>query len=378
MDMKWLVVALLSATTSVRAGGIDRSGQGLGVLFEDGARVEMSWAHVAPSVRGVDLLGGKTGDVAGDYALTSLSAKLDVNDRLSLAMVADQTYGADILYGPASPLLGGTEVDVAAHALLGLARFRVDPAFSVHAGLRVQRSAATVSLRGLAYGPVDGYRVRLGPDNEFGWVAGAAWEQPDIAMRLALTYHDAIDHRLATTETGPRIDPDGPGPAPDLPLLDGRSTTRISTPRALNFDFQTGIAPDTLLFGQARWAKWSEFRVVPARFLAVTGEGLIELSDTRTYTLGVGYRLNERWSGALALTREAKGDPLVSPLAPVNGRRGVSLAAMHTRGAVKISAGVSYIELGDALLETGTPDTQRATMRGNDTLAFGIKVSGAF
>lgn len=372
------LLALYLVSGLATAGGIDRSAQGLGALFEDGAAIEASYAHVAPDVRGVDLAGGATGDVAGDYTLASLSAKVDVDDRLSLAVVADQTYGADVLYGPGSPLLGGTEVEVAAHALLGLARYRLDDAFSAHAGLRAQRASATVSLGGLAYGPVNGYRVGLGPDSALGWVVGAAYEKRAIALRLALTYHSAIEHALATRETGPEIDPDGAGPLPALALLDGDSTTQISTPRAVNLDFQTGIAADTLLFGQVRWVKWSEFRVVPARFLALTGEGLIELDDTRTYSLGLARRVNERWSGVVSLTHEAKGDPLVSPLAPVNGRRGIGLAAVYSSAGLKVSAGLSYVKLGDALLETGTPDTQRATMRGNETRAVGIKLAWTF
>lgn len=376
MTKAWMLVGTLLAT-SAAAGGIDRSGQGLGALFEKGPYLEVSLARVAPRIKGVDLAGGPTGDVVGDHAQVGLSAKFDVDESLSLALVADQTYGADLLYGQSSPLLGGTLVDESSHALLGLARYRLDDTFSVHGGLRAQRSSAEIRLRGLAYGPVNGYRVLLGPDTEYGLVAGFAYEKPQIALRLALTWHSAIEHKLDTRETGPLIDPDGPGPSPTLALLDGTSITRISTPRAVNLDFQSGIAPDTLLFGQLRWANWSEFRVDPARFLAVTGEGLIELDDTRTWTLGLARRFNDRWSGVLSFSYEAKGDPLVSPLAPVNGRRGTTLALIHSRDRLRVTAGISHIKLGDALLETGTPDTQRATMSGNATVGMGVTIGWA-
>lgn len=367
--MKWTWLAavwLASQSSSLLAGGIDRSGQGLGALFEAGNHLEISLAGAAPSVEGIDLAGGATGNVGGDYRMASLSAKFDVDQRLSLAVVLDQTYGADLRYGETSPLLGGTRVDEDSDALLGLVRYRLGERFSIHGGLRVQRSSAEVRLNGLAYGPVSGYRVRLGPDTATGIVAGVAYERPEIALRLAATYHDAVDHALATTETGP------------FALLDGRSTTRISTPRAINLDFQTGIAADTLLFGQLRWADWSAFRVDPQRFMAVTGEGLIELDDTRTMTLGIAQRFNPRWSGALSVNYEAKGDPLVSPLSPVNGRRGATLAAIYTTDRWRVTAGISHVKLGDALLETGTPDTQRASMRGNRVLGLGLKVGWSF
>lgn len=368
-------LALAAATAS--AGGIDRSGQGLGPLFEQGNYLELSYSHVVPSVQGVDLAGGPTGDVIGNHGLTSLGAKFDVNAKLSLAAVLDQPYGAKLLYLQSSPLLGGTRVDAASHALLGLARYRLDNAFSVHGGLRIQKSSATIDLRGLAYGPINGYRVRFDADTAASWVAGAAYERPDIALRLAATYHAAIKHKLDTGETGPATDPDGAGPLPAMGLLDGRSTTRIDTPAAINLDAQMGIARDTLLFGQVRWVDWSAFRVEPARFLALTGEGLIELKDTRTHTLGIAHRFDARWAGSLALNREGKGAPLSSPLSPINGRHGLTLAAIYTEGRMRITAGISYLKLGDARLETGTPDTQRATMSGNSLVGLGVKVGWA-
>ena len=359
----WL---LATATTPVLAGGIDRTGQGLGALFENGRYLEMSVTQVTPRVKGTDLMGGTTGDVAGDYVLPALSLKVDASDKLSLAVVADQTYGAKVLYGQGSPLLGGTLVDVTSYGILGLARYRINENFSVHGGLRLQTSSATVRLKGLAYGPVSGYQLRLKSDTALSPAVGVAFEKSEMALRVAATYHAAIHHRFGTSETAP------------LAPLNGSSTTPIILPRAVNLDFQSGISSDTLIFGQLRWVNWSEFRVDPARFLALTGEGLIELKDTRTWTLGLARQFSERWAGALSVNYEGTGDPLSSPLSPVNGRRGLTLAVIHTQDRVKITTGVSYIKLGDARLETGTPDTERATMRGNATIGVGIKVGYQF
>lgn len=359
-----LLLAVLPASTW--AGAIDRSGQGLGALFEQGRYFEASISQVSPRVQGTDLLGGSTGDVAGRYFLPTMSVKIDANDQLSFALVADQTYGADILYGEGSSLLGGTRVDVSSHALLGLARYRFNENFSAHAGLRVQNSSATVRLNGLAYGAVSAYEVKLGADTETGPVVGAAFEIPAIALRVSATYHDAIKHQLDTRESAP------------LAPLNGTSKTEINTPRAVNLDFQTGIADSTLLFGRVRWVKWSEFRVDPALFFAVTGEGLIDLKNTNTYTLGVARQFSDHWSGAISMDYEKRGDPLNSPLAPVNGRKGLTVAAIYRWDRTKITVGMSYTRLGDAALETGTPDVQRATMSGNSSLGFGIGIGTAF
>lgn len=373
-----LAAAVLAALAMpAAASGIDRSGQGLGPLFEAGDYLEMSYSHVEPRVKGMDVTGGATGDTVGAHALASLAVKYDLNEKLSFAAVLDQPYGAKLHYRSSSPLLGGTQVDEASHALLGLLRYRLDPALSVHGGLRIQASSATIELRGLAYGRVDGYRVQFEENTAASWVAGLAYEMPEIALRVAATYHGATRHKLATSETGPAIDPDGAGPLPAMRLLDGTSTTRISTPAAVNLDAQTGIAPDTLLFGQVRWVEWSEFRVDPARFFAVTGAGLIDLQDSRGYTLGLARRFAARWTGALALNHETRRDDYNSPLSPTNGRRGITLAAIYTEGRLKLTTGLTYMKLGDALLETGTPDTLRARMSGNSLLGLGFKVGWA-
>ncbi len=366
MKVHTFALGLLALNAAAaQAGGIDRSGQGLGVLFEPGNYVEGSFSQVSPNVTGMDVANGATGSVVSRYPMASLSAKLQVSPTLSVALVMDQPYGAKLLYANSTPLLGGTQVDVSSSALLGLARWHIHEHFSLHGGLRVQQANAEVRLQGLAYGPVSGYRVQLASDTSYSPVVGMAYELPHIGMRVVGTYHAATVHNMPTHETG------------GFAMLNGQSTTRINTPRAINLDFQTGLASSTLLFGQLRWVNWSEFRVDPQRFMAVTGEGLIELRDSRGYTLGLAQRLSSRWSGAASLHHEAKGAPLVSPLSPVNGRRGATLAAIFTEGRLRVSAGLSYMKLGDAMLETGTPDTQRAAMQGNHTVGVGVTVGWA-
>ncbi len=366
MKAPTVAAALISLNAFVAtAGGIDRSGQGLGALFETGDYIEASLSAVSPRVDGQDVSGAATGVVTGRYPMAGMSAKFEINPRLSVAWVLDQPYGARVLYGPGSPLLGGTQVDVSTSALLGLARWRLTEQFSVHGGMRLQHASAEVRLKGLAYGPMSGYRVRLGTDTAFSPVAGVAFELPDMALRVVATYHGATTHDMPTSESG------------GFDLLNGQSRTQVSTPRAVNLDFQTGIASQTLLFGQLRWVNWSAFRVDPQRFMAVTGEGLINLKDTRTTTLGLAQRFSPNWTGAVSLNHESRGQPLVSPLAPVNGRRGVTLAAIYTEGRLRISAGLSYIRLGDAKPETGTPDTPRASMQDNHTRGLGVTLGWA-
>ena len=47
-----------------------------------------------------------------------------------------------------------------------------------------------------------------------------------------------------------------------------QDTTDVDTPQSVQLDFQTGVAPKTLVFGYVRWVDWSEFSISPARLRA--------------------------------------------------------------------------------------------------------------
>jgi long-subunit fatty acid transport protein len=349
--------ACLTATPAL-AGGLDRSGQSIGIIFEEGRWAEFSLGFVAPSLSGTDVLGGDTGDVGNAYLLPGIGYKADLNSQVSYALIYDQPYGADVLYGSGSALLGGTSAEAASHALTGILRYKMSERFSVHGGLRLQAIDAAVTLSGLAYGGLSGYSVDFDTGFGVGALAGVAYEIPDIALRVALTYNSAISHDLATTE--------------NFFPIPGNETTIVS-PQSVNIDFQTGIMADTLLFGSIRWVDWSEFDVTPPGFGSVAG-ALVEYDeDTITYNLGVGRRFSDSWSGAIQVGYEAGGDPLVSPLGPTNGFWSVGAGATYTQGNSEITAGLRYVFVGDAQPETGTPDTPRATFSGNHALALGIK-----
>ena len=162
-----------------------------------------------------------------------------------------------------------------------------------------------------------------------------------------------------------------------MPLA--QSVANVSTPQSVNLDFQTGVAANTLIFGQIRWVDWSEFTLSPEFFAGATGgQSLIDLPDTTTYTLGVGRKFSDAWSGALSFTYEDESNPLVSPLSPVNGSMGVTVAGIYTQGNMKITTGINYTQFGDAQPETGTPDEARAEFTDNSAFGLGVKVGFSF
>lgn len=350
--------ALAAVATTAGAGGIDRSGQGLGALFETGRYVELSFGFVAPTVDGTDLLGGATGDVTGNYSQLGFSYKYDVNDKVSFALNLDQPFGADIEYAATSALLGGTVAKTDTYAVTGILRYKFNDAFSVHGGLRAQHAKGNIVLSGAAYAGLSGYNVQFAGDWAPGYLIGVAYEKPEIALRVALTYNSKVKHEFETTQV----------------FFPSGQITEVETPQSVNLDFQTGIAKDTLLFGNIRWADWSAFKIDPVGF---PGDGLVSLEDTTTYTLGVGRRFNENWSGSFSLTYEPKGtDKLVSPLAPIDGRYGATMGASYTKDNMKISGGINYSWLGDA--QPQTAGAARANVTNNTTIGVGVKVGWSF
>jgi long-subunit fatty acid transport protein len=370
---------LCAMAGAAHAGGIDRSGQPISIIFEKGNYAELSYGWINPSVSGNDeaIFGGRaTGSVAGDHNLPGLALKYDFTDKLSGAVIYDQAYGADILYPIGESIaLGGTSAQMDSEGITGLLRYKFNDNFSVHGGIRASKAGGEVTLAGLAYSAPDGsnglngYNVNF--DNAWGtgYVAGVAYERPEIALRVALTYFSKVEHELDTVETLPA----------NLGGVSLASVTTVDTPQAWHLDAQTGVAEDTLVFANIRWVDWSEFLINPQTLEALTGQGLVSLDDTTTYTLGVGRKFNENWSGTAFVTYEpSTGDDLVSPLAPTNGYKGIGFAAIYTKDNMRITMGARYLDLGDAKPETGTPDTARASMEGNDAVALGIKVGFSF
>ncbi|WP_095589769.1 OmpP1/FadL family transporter [Actibacterium ureilyticum] len=367
-----VAVAVIAATPGL-AGGIERTTQSAQVLFEKGNYAEFSVASVKPTLDGEDVLDNEISNVTDRYGLASAALKFNINETLDAAIIFDKPFGADVKYRydgvlPFQPaLLDGTSAYANTSAITGLLKYKFNENFSAYGGIRAQQAYGEITLGGAAYGPFSGYNVELDRDQAFGYVAGVAYERPDIAMRIAFTYNSEIEHNMDTTESGA------------LPFLNGTSKTKVKTPESFNLEFQSGIAADTLLFGSIRHVKHSQFRLDPELFVAQVPGGLIDLNDTTTYRLGIGRKFNEKWSGAITLAYEDADDKLVSPLAPSTGFKQISIGATYkATPMLELSGGISYTMVGDANPETGTPDTARAEFDNNDVVGIGFKVAYRF
>ena len=354
-------VAMAAAASGAQGGALDRSGQSIASIFEQGSYAELSFGSIRPSVEGISApgLGSRPSlDMAGDYLQIGLAMKMDLNERLSLGLIYDQPFGANVEYAAGTGYYAqGTTAKLDTHALTLVAKYRLPSNISLIGGIRYQTFAAKANIPFVA-----GYSVVGDQDGAVGYVVGVAYEKPDIALRVALTYNSAIKHSLATTEVSP--------------LPGGDSVTDIETPQSVNLEFQTGVAKDTLVFGSIRWVDWSEFVIDPARYPPPLP--LVSYSgDYTTYNLGVGRRFNENWSGAISVGYEKPLGGFSSNLGPSDGQRSIGVSAVYTMDNVKITGGIRYIDIGDAqpTLDQVNPS---ASFTDNSGIAVGIKIGYTF
>ena len=370
-----MACALCVGTTMVQAGGLDRSGQGTNILFEEGSVVQFRLGYTSPSVSGT-MRSISSGDIAESFFTPHLAYKTTLTEKLDFALIYDQPFGADISYAPNYPLstnpipLGRTDVLRATadtDALTALLRYKIEGGFSAIGGIRGQRIKANAVVPAAL-----GYRLETDDDIGFGYVAGVAWERPEIAARVALTYNSKISHNLSQTESlNPRpIPPISPGTVATF-----ETESEIESPQSVNLDFQTGVAPRTLLFGSVRWVDWPQLVYDPPYYPAA-GE-LVEFDDASfTYSVGLGYRFTDEFSGAVTLGYEASTGKAVSNLGPSDGFWSLGLGGTYSLEKAKITGGMRYTDIGDATADGFGPNA-RATFSGNSAWSVGIQITYA-
>lgn len=345
-----LAASLAVGATGAFAGGMDRSGQSIAPLFEDGTYVELSFGSVTPDVSGT--IGSGTvssGNMAKSYVQFGAAYKRDLTDALSMALIIDQPFGADVDYGGADatyPFVGSTAT-VDSTAVTGVLRYKLNDRFSVHGGVRVISSKGEVAI------PLYFYTMETTTETDWGYLVGASYEIPDIALRASLTYNSEIGIDFTTTENSLLVNP-----------------MEVILPQSVNFDFQTGIAADTLLMFSARWAEWTKTKISPANFPNLVTHD----NDTTSYSLGIGHRFNDKLSGSLTVGYEKSYGGTSGNLSPTDGYTSLTAGLKYqVTEQTAIAGGMSYAWIGDT-----TTSSIGADFSDNHAFGVGIKLSHHF
>ena len=378
------LAALLATTSIAYAGGVERQGQSPAILFEDGTYVEIGFTYVDPDISGVQLqnaggtslAGSQSGDIAPAYSYSSFAYRQDITEELSIAVIYDHPIGADVNYMPNGGngyLYGagaGSQAEFRSQALTVAARYEFSENVSVYGGLRAVSANGNVQLFNGSGGGAARYQLEAESGHELGFMIGAAYERPDIALRVALTYYSATEHTFTGTET----------------TAGGTNNSSFNTtiPQQLLLEARTGVAEGTLVFGSIRWTDWTEFDITPPTYTAAVspGNALVDYdNDVWTYTLGGARVLNEQWTALASITYETSQGGFAGNLAPTDGRTSIGLGARYTQGNMTITGGINYTLIGDATTEAPAPfpaGTPFGDFDDNHALGFGLRVGYQF
>lgn len=417
MKLKTLSTAMILATvpmTGAFAAALDRSGQSISAFLQPGNYFEAGISVLDPTVEGKAKAtsgGGLLSDMGDDYYFPTAALKLQPTEKLSVGILYDQPFGADATYSSSDPLVAAntglfhlngesTAVEVTTQNLSLILGYQPNKNLNFYAGPVYQTVEADVQLRGAAYGSANAlgkYNASIKEDSGTGWLAGFAYQIPEIALKASLTYRSEIDHKAETHEYGQSNILALVAQNPAAALYDVNTTTTITTPQSVNLDFQTGVMANTVAFANLRWVNWKEFSIRPEKFGQITqtlgaagqtpdnpnGFDLVAYTDDQiSATVGVGRKVNDKWAGNVSVGYDSGAGNPVSTLGPTEGYWNVGLGVQFSPAPnYFISGGVKYFMLGDAEAQPASmfgTDKSIAKFEDNDAWAYGLKIGYRF
>jgi long-subunit fatty acid transport protein len=387
--------SLLLLTASIaQAGGLDRAGNAYSILFEDGNYVQLSFSSATPEVSGdfPDAVGGgSTKNMANSYTSLGFAFKYGITDKVDLAVFLNKPLGADAEY--TTGFYEGLSAIWESNQAAAVVKYQAAPRIAVYGGLRAVQSRAEIMIpdqliragiasqipdplpqidplpdalqtaTALVQSP-DGalaYSAETEQNTQIGYIIGAAYERPEIALRVALTYESGLTHDFGSRETLPAIGADS-----------AQGNFDIEMPQSVTLDFQSGVATDTLVFGSIRWSEWSVWEVRPSVYEGLTGDSVTGLDDdVYTYRLGIGRRISDDISVFARVTYEDAQGGISSRLAPTDGSTSYGFGGSYTIDAFEISGGVEYASLGNA-------NDSLTAFKNNTALGFGLNIGYNF
>ncbi|UTW00518.1 outer membrane protein transport protein [Marinomonas rhizomae] len=361
-----LITLCAISTKEVYAGGMSLSGQSITPLFEKGTYIELSAYSFDPEVSGKLTNSIHSGNVAKKGYFFSGAYKQDLPHSTSMAIIIDQPFGADIRYPSSSTYpLSKTSASVDTTAIKGIIRYKINTPFSVYGGLRNVTSNGEVTVNQPSNHLL--YTMKTDTQNDWGYLFGAAYEIPEIALRASLTYNSAIKVKFKSQENIVNSS------------LARETSFNTDMPKSVNFDFQMGVSQSTLLMFSARWVEWKKTKITPQLFTQFVdvGNNLVDFKDnTITYSLGLGQKLTDTLTGSLTIAYEEPSEKVASNLSPSDGYTSL-IAGLKYQATpnTAIATGVSYTWIGEAKTNLSSNE---ATFENNHSMNFGVKLSHHF
>ena len=345
-------LALVSVSTTAFAGGFQRGTADTDILYEKGTfSSRFGMTYVNPN-RGFSSINGQDGDFSdytGIYQIPSASIAFG-NDDVACAGTFTEAFAAEADYtgspggalpAQASSVPGvGGDIDddqrtnlAAASSVsqtrsigfnsneFGLtcrASYTVDYGrFSLLGGLFVEDFQFEGSSLSTTFTTIGGRRVpvvttQIDVDSEgsyeTGYRIGAAFEMPEIALRVQALYRSEVKHDEIAGDGTVTILSSLIASRPVGAVIPVNSYLNEATsPQSFTVNAQTGIAEGTLLLASFRWTDWSTNKSAISSISNVAA-GIDSSSyspynwdDGYTASIGIGRAFTDEISGAIAL-----------------------------------------------------------------------------
>jgi len=246
-------------------------------------------------------------------------------------------------------------VDLSFKSTVLVANYKLSEGLDVFGGVKFSAGSAAGNVLANPHGDLNASEgTATSP------VIGVSYSIPDIALRVSATYQGKAETSHKTTRTYNGV-------------TETLKPTTAALPESLTLDFQTGVAKDTLVFGSIHRARWGGAHI----FFDGAAEPKTTWTDSTTYSLGVGRKIDENWAVSASFNYEEGTESAgTSLLSTTDGVRGVTLGARYTTGNITVSLGANYSEFGDKTV-TASP-LGVGKFSNNSMTSVGLKLGFSF
>ncbi|WP_108396440.1 OmpP1/FadL family transporter [Devosia submarina] len=366
-----LAACAASATTGMaQAGGLEANGYNWDLLFDPATYVGRGTLTHVTINHDIANPGFGPGTVAtsSNRLYYNFGFKADLLDNASCLVSVQNPWGTgidrDAVYGRATGQILRerlTSTDIGATCTYG---FNVGPGVaSIIGGLSAQQLDYQASLVLPAPYPAATEYISL-DGSGLGWRLGAAYEVPEIALRVSAIYNAAVDYDLEGSAYGTLFPNVG-------------ATADVTMPQSFEIKAQTGIAPRWLALGSIKWVDWSVIDVLTVNNSVQPVSTTLAYEDGWSVSAGVAHVLTEELTvlGSLNWDKgtSQRNDAGVLVAGTQSDRYGISLGAAYRPSQnFELSGGVSY-----SLISADSNALGETWGTGN-VLAFSVSAKASF
>jgi len=302
-----------------QAGGFDNSGRPFDIIFGDDNALQLNFKYILPLIdlkvsrdlgQGPIMSDVIVDEIVSDFVDGMFGFRWQVWDDLNCAVQWERPFRFQTAYpddqlsyqsdslDPQSQVPAPIDSEYDSQSISLGCRLAINfrhetgvfsaSRLSLIAGPKYQfiQGRFSADLSRYKLGEQDNYRARLDGSKEWAYLLGLAYEIPELAFRLAVFFHNEVEHTL----TGLAY-----APVPDFSsTISHPLRGKTVTPKAVNISLQSGIAEDWLAFLNLRWGDWSSVDEIIVEAGPLSQQLTLFANDSLNYEIGLGVRMSDR------------------------------------------------------------------------------------